>query len=639
MANNEHRTSQLIFPFGVGAMVDFKDDTLMAAGLDFWPSETKSEKYKTAITEKTQIIDPRLQMKISSMKLNGRLNKIEYFLNATEKRDFNQGGGLADHQQPMPFVRFPTWYFCSNCKKMKHAKLEDRTAPKCHGKMFPVTFLIACEDGHISDFPWVEWVHHGDDKCQSEDLSLESNTTPGLPGVVVKCNTCKKRRSLGGVYPKPFVQLNKILPNGCCPGEKPWLGSREVNDNCSKQVDFIQRASSSAYFPNTISSILIPPYSDSLRKEIDKPRLWNQINGAMEGAKIDVNDGVSQFDEERLKITLEIIMTNYKYPIENVIQEVKKKYSEENDESSEVQDDDITFRKKEYLAFLGERPVAADRVDFDIIHQDINLYDSEITSFISDIVLVTKLRETRVLTGFSRIVPTSSGEEKVSMKKAGRAINWLPATEVRGEGIFLNFKKIKLQEWYNQNKNNYEKQTVFYRSWLKKVQDNEDINYARISDIESLEEISPYYILVHTFAHILIRQLVYNAGYDASSLRERLFVSEDTENEMYGVLIYTSSGDSEGTLGGLVERGKPGKLEETILKALAAETCSNDPICLETERQGLKDLNGAACHSCALLPETSCEHNNTLLDRAYLFGTADNSDCGFFSDLISNLEL
>ena len=178
----------------------------------------------------------------------------------------------------------------------------------------------------------------------------------------------------------------------------------------------------------------------------------------MESAIVDINDGVSQFDEQRLRMTLEIIMTNYKQNTE-VIQEVKKYDS--RIQTFYIQDDDITFRKKEYLAFLGERPVEADRVDFDIIRQDINLYNGEITSFISDIILVTKLRETRVLTGFSRIVPTSSGEEKVSMKKAGKAINWLPATEVRGEGIFLNFKKKNLQEWYNLNKNNLKNNQFF----------------------------------------------------------------------------------------------------------------------------------------------------------------------------------
>ena len=42
MAFNSVRKSQLIVPYGVGAMIDFPEDTLMTAGLDFWPSEYHS---------------------------------------------------------------------------------------------------------------------------------------------------------------------------------------------------------------------------------------------------------------------------------------------------------------------------------------------------------------------------------------------------------------------------------------------------------------------------------------------------------------------------------------------------------------------------------------------------------------------
>ena len=42
----------------------------------------------------------------------------------------------------------------------------------------------------------------------------------------------------------------------------------------------------------------------------------------------------------------------------------------------------------------------------------------------------------------------------------------------------------------------------------------------------------------------------------------------------------------------------------------------------------------AACHACALVPETSCEHRNGLLDRALLVGVPGERDFGFFSSLI-----
>ena len=85
-----------------------------------------------------------------------------------------------------------------------------------------------------------------------------------------------------------------------------------------------------------------------------------------------------------------------------------------------------------------------------------------------------------------------------------------------------------------------------------------------------------------------------------------------------------------------MEQGRPDNFEKILSGSMESEICSNDPVCIETSKQGLVGLNGAACHSCALVPETSCEHNNTLLDRKYLFGDAENK-AGFFSPLVDHL--
>ena len=104
------------------------------------------------------------------------------------------------------------------------------------------------------------------------------------------------------------------------------------------------------------------------------------------------------------------------------------------------------------------------------------------------------------------------------------------------------------------------------------------------------------FILIHTFSHVLIRQLTFECGYDASSLKERLYSGIDEDGtEMAGVLIYTASGDLEGSLGGLVERAKPEYFENTVRMAIEeAKFCSNDPICHETDRQGLEGYNVSA---------------------------------------------
>ena len=143
----------------------------------------------------------------------------------------------------------------------------------------------------------------------------------------------------------------------------------------------------------------------------------------------------------------------------------------------------------------------------------------------------------------------------------------------------------------------------------------------------------PEFVLLHTFAHLLINQLSYECGYGSSSLKERIYCEKCSDNnKMCGVLIYTASGDSEGSLGGLVRQGETGRLEDTIIAAIKnAEWCSSDPICIESPGQGPDSCNLAACHNCALLPETCCELGNRLLDRGLVVGTLENKEMGFFS--------
>ena len=143
-------------------------------------------------------------------------------------------------------------------------------------------------------------------------------------------------------------------------------------------------------------------------------------------------------------------------------------------------------------------------------------------------------------------------------------------------------------------------------------------------------------MLLHTLAHVLINQLAFDCGYGSASLRERLYCDiSDKEHPMQGILIYTASGDSEGTMGGLVRQGRSGRFESTLKRALQhAAWCSSDPVCIETTGQGADSANLAACHGCCLLPETSCEEGNRLLDRGLLVGTPKDKPLGFFSDLV-----
>lgn len=141
-------------------------------------------------------------------------------------------------------------------------------------------------------------------------------------------------------------------------------------------------------------------------------------------------------------------------------------------------------------------------------------------------------------------------------------------------------------------------------------------------------------VAIHTLAHVLIDQLSLDAGYPAASLRERLFV----DDEMAGLLIYTASSDSAGSLGGVASQAEQEPFASALHEGLIRLSwCSADPVCVEAGASGTDALNLAACHACVLVPETSCELNNTFLDRALLFGSPENNqeNGGLFSAVVA----
>jgi hypothetical protein len=148
--------------------------------------------------------------------------------------------------------------------------------------------------------------------------------------------------------------------------------------------------------------------------------------------------------------------------------------------------------------------------------------------------------------------------------------------------------------------------------------------------------LSPRFVLLHTLGHLLINELVFACGHSSASLRERLYVSNTPGREMAGLLIYTAAGDSEGTMGGLVRIASRDNLRPVLATAVSnARWCSTDPVCMDAGKhgQGPDSCNLAACHGCALLPETSCEEFNRFLDRGLVIGTFTDPDLGFFSRL------
>ncbi|CAM3276146.1 DUF1998 domain-containing protein [Asticcacaulis taihuensis] len=605
----------------------------MSAGLDMWPSEQAVGETRVALLNACQVVDSRLAARLTQEL--GR--KIRYFLTpaqAPERHAF--GAQVKPDTAYMPFVRFPNWYFCPRCRVLKQIPWNSQSAAdsmKCSNfgrrvdgsgepcgnlkknrrpSMSPVRFVAACEAGHIMDFPWDRWAHKANPSCLASvgDLYLYSTPAAGLAGIRVGCVKCGNSNSMAGAFRQDVLS---DIYNGACPGHRPWLGPDGKETNCNHTPQTIQRGASNAYFAKVVSSILIPPYSAKIQQLLDRPDVWGEIEVS------------PLFDGKLHEPWLRKKAENLGVDPEAFIGAIYERLETPQGNTLKVEEkSEEKYRHDEYKAFLGPRPPKSERQDFDTSQHAAGEYGQDFAGLFDNVVLVRKLRETRVLTGFSRLMPAeASNAPPASLSLEPK--EWLPGFSVRGEGIFLTLNQLAVSEWLK-------KSAVLQRTALLQE---------RLSNLAQqrgtpTRVLTPQSVLVHSLSHLLIRQMAFESGYDSSSIRERLYVSSAADNPMAGLLLYTASGDAEGTLGGLVRQGLPGRLELTMRAAMHnAAICSSDPLCIESNGQGLFSLNLASCHACGLLPETSCEEGNLLLDRVMAIGSQNDSTVGYFSKLLT----
>lgn len=608
-SNKPMRRSALIGPWGVGAIVPFpNDESLMIAGLDMW-------RYNDATP--FTIEDERLQRRLGVQELRWPPDFREK--NADPKNCFLK----------IPAVRFPTWHYCPFCGTMQKTTLYQQqpecdcyqwpNGRKCNPsfrhkrKLIPERFIVICPDGHIDDFPVAEWVHHNSGHVYNPATCRIRRSTGGasasLSGVFYECSCGAKRSIAGATIPGA---LDKVGYR--CKGAKPWLGIEADHDHpCGNpEIRVVLRGATNVWFADTRSSLYIPADGDNTQRKIIEILdayfdilSSSQTEGEWNRTPIDRLAEKNHLDKDEL--------------YEAFVRRAQG-LGELPDVTEDMTED--AYRLAEYNVLTKDS--GSDAQPFHSQNYPIAFYDPSISKYFKSISLVHKLQETRAFVGFSRAEPKELPiSERKKMLRIGDD-NWLPAIRVQGEGIFFEFNKSELENWAKRS-------AVVER--LKNLQ----IAYKKSRfGANSSGNLRPEFVLIHTFAHLLINQLSFECGYGSSSIRERIYC-EKTDNEygMCGVLIYTASGDSEGSLGGLVRQGTKGHIEDTVRDAIRnAAWCSSDPVCIQSLGQGPESCNLAACHNCALLPETCCECGNRLLDRGTVVGTFDDKSIGFFAEIL-----
>lgn len=611
-ASHSVRRSQAVLQYGVGAMIDFPSQVLMTALPEEW--------------KQVEIIhDERLE----------KLLGIKHFISPSDTG--------------IPFVRFPRWYFCPKCRSFKPIeewqKEHNQRAQRRGGtddtymlkrlrcatdnqELVPARIVTVCECGHIDDFPWVNWVHRQNkcgekDVCANPKLLFKTGTsaTSGLEGVEIECESCGAKASLFGAFnSETFGEIeksSKFFTRFSCSGKHPW---KNESESCIKYPVAKQRGASSVYFPRVVSSLVIPPYSSLLTSKVEGSPVFKKITDI-------IQDGIDECENEfertqvinkKIDKYVDELASDIYEDIEAVKAVLKRKLLPVEEEQDV--DKELKYKAEEYKALTGKiKSENFERDEFKRESADIALYNIK---GLKSLALIHKVKEVTALIGFSRIQPTHSMDSSdgrfVSVKR--KETDYYPATISRGEGIFLEFDKSELRKFFD---------TAKFKSRAEVL--NKKYNES-FYGANNQREIDSEFLFIHTLAHLLIKELSFHCGYPTASIRERIYYGEAEGEDMCGMFIYTTGGDAEGTLGGLVRQGFSDCLPGILKRALErAQFCANDPVCSFSSGQGIEALNYAACHTCVLLPETCCEFSNILLDRTVLIGSMDGGIKGFFS--------
>lgn len=570
MSTPKLRSAQLITTFGIGSIVDTPEWSGMIAGQNFWQADRMNI-----------IHEPRLQRKLSVSEFR------------TPKPWKQPLHGLHE-MVAVPAVRFPLWHFCPHCRRLADMQgfggLAVTTCLACSTKndpkqLIPARFVVACEDGHIADFPWHWWVHRGA-ACLNSELEISSTgRSTTLSSITVSCRKCKLTASLERVFdPGELASVP-------CRGKRPWL---DDSVSCGKQLTALQRGASNVYFAVTESAVSIPPFSSATAKVIEKH--WASL---------------SLSDDAGFNRTL---LAGIALKEKKDFDDLWSSYLSRKNYGTTGPTPDI--RQDEY-GVLCEPPPMNDNDDFAAEAAAIPSGHP----WLQRVVLVHRLRVVTALDRFSRLTSTATNAAPLSNTPE----DWRPAMEVHGEGIFLRPGAKALADWIARAG------TELERRVQKLEQRRQDILARGLRTHGS--PVTAELLLLHTLSHMLMRALILDCGYSSAALREMLYVRPATATSapMHGFLIYTAAADSEGSLGGLVRQGEPDRLGSLLNDAIeTARWCSNDPLCLESEAQGTNSMNMASCHSCSLVPETACELFNGFLDRVVLIGTQARPELGFF---------
>ena len=579
----EIRRSQYIYSYGPGAVVNVKTNkgtlSLCMGDLRSWEYERTAKNRKTQ-----QVIDERILRTLQKEEYGGAFSNITHF-RLPPVDDETTGG-----QSYLAGTNFPTWVLCPNCRSLYNLTDSrqsrdaiqikngfNRKCGKCSTEtkevvLVPTRFVVSCKKGHLDSLDYKFWLNKfgkyqngsqvDPNKCEHLDLKLkQSKGSLSIQDLLIACDNpkCKASASLGDVFRQSFK----------CKGGKPWKtfdSEYPEAEKCDEKAKVFQRNSRSLWQRKSISALSIPPLDYEFPKKVGSYEFNVIKEKGVEAIDILWNQIQQNWEEE----------TGMKIPYSQeelwrIFLEEKAKYE---DLSSDIYEDEFKVFTSDNIQKINE---------FEKVMRPVPKNYSRIQSIIE----VQKLKVVDALIGFSR----NDGE--VNYYNDLKTTKFLPAITIFGEGVFINFEQ------------------DFIDNFLRKPELKKEWDLFR----DDFDNSDKRRTLLNTVSHCILKATSRSSGYSLTSLKQRLYCSE----KMSGILIYTSSSDAEGTLGGLSRLAETKRIEHILeIAEKISQMCSNDPLCEEGVFSLDNGNNGSVCHSCLLVPETSCEFNNEYLSRGLL---------------------
>lgn len=595
------RPSQILHTYGVGSLIDLPNFSVIVSGLQAWNQPVE------------YINEPRLLRAVQA-----ELGPQVEHLAAMPWIEGNDDPFADWARVGIPVIPFPRWLRCTRCNilstidgelfELKPSPYRIERTYYAHtscllakGKApiaVPARFVLACTNGHLDEFPWQEFAHNFNPCPKGGGVLKLSESGSGTRSteMFVHCEACKQ----SSVVSKAFDPRADQGPK--CRGRHPHL--REFEE-CNQIAQPLLLGASNTWFGILRSALALPPDTHRTKIDDEVEAMWKDLSDPAIDSEASLTMAI-KFNPSLRRLNAILV--------DELWAAIERRRNPGRGEEGPA----TNLKAPEWDYFI-DPDNAPKSLDFTI--DDAGVPRAYATQ-IAQVVAATRLRESSALIGFARIEAPESGIAKDAEKHHRVPLStenprWVPANDARGEGIFVRLPEHMVRAWEG-NAEKHERIRELKESVLRR----------------GGEWPGARYVLLHSLAHLLINELSLECGYNAASLRERIY--SDTggggEDPMAGLLIYTSAADSEGTLGGLVAMAKTSTFTRVLKTALdRANLCSSDPLC--AEHQPTRDdgtQHGASCHSCLFVPETSCEVNNRLLDRAALVETLTASGVAYF---------